>query len=372
MKPGTKRTCWPLAALCLAGCSASELGPEPRDDSTEDVGSLESALGTAAPRRGCEEAVAGGDWTNGFLPYSTSEFTLTFRAWPYGQDENGHPLIDGVVGLSNGPGSRFTDLGPIVRFNPNGSIDARDGGSYVGSFPYKTSEPFEVQMQVNIPSHRYTVWVRHSDAIGKPFELLGSNLAFRSEQSALTQLDNAAVFIDSSSGELQACGFNYQGPDVCTVSRTTWMSRAFPRRSGHFQVEFDALPASADGSGTLDAVIGTASGAPTAFSQLAAIVRFRPDGTLDARNGASYTADRTLHYADTTSYHITMDIDAARGRYSVYVKDPTTDPELPPTQLANDYAFRAEQAGATWFDHLGQFVDGTPGNLYVCSLTVIY
>jgi hypothetical protein len=66
-----------------------------------------------------------------------------------------------------------------------------------------------------------------------------------------------------------------------------------------------------------------------------------------------------------------MDIDATRGRYSVTVKNNET-PNAAPTLLARDYAFRTEQAATTSFDHLGQFIDGGAGAVYVCSLAILY
>lgn len=357
------------------GCTSAPLDSAAIDDvATEDVGTQQSALGTAAPSSGCMDANAGGGWVNGFLPQSTEGLTLTFQNWPYGGDAQGHPVIDGVVGISNGPAARFSDMGPIVRFNPNGYIDARDGDHYTGGFPYKTSEPFEVQMSVDITQHRYTVYVRHNDAIGKPFELLGSNLAFRTEQQAVARLDSVGMFIDSTSGSLDSCRFRYQAPEQCTVSYRdastpdTWRNRAFPPRTGHFVLDFDALPASRDGSATLDAVIGASSGAPTTFRSLGPIVRFRPDGKIDARNGSAYAADVDFSYASVTSYHVSMDMDAANARYSVSV----TAPNAAPVMLAHDYAFRTEQAATKTFDHLGQFIDGGEGSVYVCSMMVRY
>src|SRR2546423_3023987 len=38
--------------------------------------------------------------------------------------------VDAVIGFSRKEAAAFTDLGPIVRFNANGTVDARDGGTY--------------------------------------------------------------------------------------------------------------------------------------------------------------------------------------------------------------------------------------------------
>jgi hypothetical protein len=356
------------------GCGGSvEPGAADGADGDSELGSVASPLGSAANGYGCDPAAnAGAGWSNTFFPQSTQSFEVQFRAWPRGTDASGHPLLDAVAGLSDGPAGAFASLGPIVRFNASGNIDARNGDVYAGGFPYRTFEPYEFQLSVDVPSHTYSVWVRHLDAIGKPFELLADRFAFRSQQNSVTRLDNIGRFVDSSSGELETCGFRYTGPSACSVSRPgEWRSQAFPAKTGRFKLELDATPA-AGASGAIDAVIGTASGAPHAFSALAAIVRFRPDGTLDARNGSVYAADTVFSYADATSYHITLDIDAARGRYSVYVKDSTRPPDAPATSLAHDYAFRSEQAATTSFDHVAQLVDADAGTLDVCSLTVVY
>jgi hypothetical protein len=63
-----------------------------------------------------------------------------------------------------------------------------------------------------------------------------------------------------------------------------------------------------------------------------------------------------------------MDIDTTRHTYSVAVNAPNSAP----VTLAHNYAFRTEQAATTSFDHLGQFIDGGRGAVYVCSMTVLY
>ena len=67
-------------------------------------------------------------------------------------------------------------------------------------------------------------------------------------------------------------------------------------------------------------------------------------------------------------YHIAIDMDIAAATYSVTV----AAPGQAPVALAHDYAFRSEQAHVPSLDHLGQFVDATPGTLSVCALTVVY
>jgi hypothetical protein len=312
---------------------------------------------------------AGDGWVNTFMPQATGSFSVTLRGYP-GTPAT-PPTIDTVVGLSNGSADAFSDLGPIVRFNVNGYIDARDGGQYVGGFPYATGVgPFEFKMDVSIPTHRYTVWVRHLDSPSKPFELLGENLRFRNEQSSVMRLDNVGRFTDSAEGHLETCSFVYSAADACTVSSAgAWSNRAFPAESGQVRIEFVASASSA----SIDAVIGASSGAPTGFTSLAPIVRFRPDGTFDARNGSVYAATTSIAYVPEKPYKFVLEIDMANARYSAMVRDASRPIyDSPYVVIGQDFAFRSEQAHVASLDHLGQFVDGTPGSVSVCNLTIAY
>ena len=58
-------------------------------------------------------------WVNSALPQvETGTFRLEFDATPAATG------IDGVIGLSSGPASDYTNLAAIVRFNSMGTIDA--------------------------------------------------------------------------------------------------------------------------------------------------------------------------------------------------------------------------------------------------------
>jgi hypothetical protein len=210
--------------------------------------------------------------------------------------------------------------------------------------------------------------VRHLDSPNKPWEVLADDLAFRSEQSAMTRINNVAWFVDGGPNEqLQApCSLSYSSSTSCLSADagSGWTSRAFSAQTQPFRLEFFVTPA--DG---IDAVVGASSGAPDAFSDLAAIVRFRPDGTFDARNGADYAADATVQYHVGQQYRIALDIDPTTSTYSAEVYGPGAyDPS---TVIAHDYSFRSEQAGVGSLDHLGQFVDGTSGAVQVCNPTVV-
>jgi hypothetical protein len=354
-----------LSAVALASCGN---GPSDAESAQALAAPLQSAIGTStAPEGACDAvATAGAGWLDTFIPASTDVFTANFRVYPAGQGNPWPPTIDAVIGFSDGPAQRFTDLGPIVRFAPSGYIDARNGDSYVGAFPYRFSDgPYELQLRTDVSTHTYTVWVRHLDAINKPFELLGEDLAFRSEQSAVTRLDSMGRFVDGAQGTIETCRFGYASPTACTQSSAgAWASREFPARMGQLRLEFYAWV----NAGSVDAVVGASHGSPSVFGDLAAAVRFRPDGLIDVRNGGSYAADTSFAYSAGSYYQFAFDIDLPSGHYSVSVAPWGQAAVL----LAHDYAFRSEQLGTTTLDHLGQYVDGDAGFVNACALTIVH
>lgn len=141
-----------------------------------------------------------------------------------------------------------------------------------------------------------------------------------------------------------------------------WGSQAFAAQAGRFHVELDATPS----SGAADAVVGLAAGAPTAFTRLAAIVRFNASGTLDARDGGAYRADAVRAYTAGATYHLRIDVDVRGHRYSAWLRNAAGGYEL----IARDYAFRTEQAAVTALDHVAGEVDAD-GDLEICGFFVI-
>jgi hypothetical protein len=355
-----------LAAVATGGC-----GADSRDTDSE-AGTTAVTTGAIGQSglRACNgpAAVAGGGWQNFAVPETTvagGAFTVQFGAHPNGV--NGTlPTIDGVIGWSDGPANAFTDLGPIVQFNLDGGIALRNGDHYETGSGYRTGEGgVQIQLLIDLGLHQYSGWVRNFNGLNKPFEALGTNLAFRSEQANVTKLNNIAVFVDSPSGELQApCSLSYSSPTACASSPTgVWKNQPFAAQTGVFRLEFIVTPSVAD----IDAVLGATQGTADAFSDLAAIVRFRPDGTIDARNGGAYSAETITRYYAGVPYWVALDIDRPNGTYSASVAYGYDTPSV----IAQDYAFRTEQVNITSIDNLAQFVDETEGSIQVCMLTLV-
>jgi fibronectin type 3 domain-containing protein len=130
------------------------------------------------------------------------------------------------------------------------------------------------------------------------------------------------------------------------LALNVWDNHSFASQGGSFEATFDAVPAAL---GT-DSVIGLSGGAAGAYSDLAAIVRFNPSGTIDARNGGAYAAQNSVTYVAGTSYHFRLEVNVATHQYDVYVTPQGSSEVL----LGQGYAFRSEQSAvanlANWCD----------------------
>ena len=107
-------------------------------------------------------------------------------------------------------------------------------------------------------------------------------------------------------------------------------------QTGAFEVSFDATPL----ADQIDAFTGISAMAPREAGDVAAIVRFNEQGTIDVRNGGAFRADQSLAYSANKPYRVRMVIDVKSRTYSVFV----TPPGQPEVSLAKNYAFRSQQA----------------------------
>jgi len=300
-------------------------------------------------------------WKNNVLPQRSGRFTFTFYVQPTDAE---HRPIDVIYGLANGVADDFTDLGPIVRFNPSGTIDARDGDGYraIATVPYQTTAAYEepldyhIRMDVDLPTHHYSAWVTPP---GGAEIQIANGFAFRTEQQAMTRIDRLSSYADGGYGT----GFFCDGvvtPPVCVdmTSPGSFATTLFPAQNGHFWAEVDATPSAS----SVDAVVGLANGAVNSFGQLAAIVRFNPDGTFDARDGDTYRAAMAASYVAGATYNIFFDVDVPNGTYSAHVQIPGANwPEI-----ASNFRFRTEQTGVASLDAVVEEADA--GALHACDV----
>jgi hypothetical protein len=120
-------------------------------------------------------------------PFSLTNFTVSFDATPTQNQE------DVVIGLSQGAAATYADLAAVVRFNPSGKLDARNGGAYAAqaAVSYVAGASYHVDLDVNMPAHSYNVRVTPP---GQPSVVLAQNYAFRTEQASVAVLANLAKF----------------------------------------------------------------------------------------------------------------------------------------------------------------------------------
>ena len=161
-----------------------------------DIGSMQGC-GFGAP---CYTAPAGGNWINNSFASQSSIFTTEWDATPTAAN------IDGVMGLSNGAQSDFTGFACLTRFNVSGTIDARDGGIYhsAASISYSANTTYHFRLVVNVTAHTYSIYVTPA---GGSEQLVGSNYAFRTEQSGVSSLNNLGLIVDSATGAARLCNF---------------------------------------------------------------------------------------------------------------------------------------------------------------------
>jgi hypothetical protein len=137
-------------------------------------------------------------WQNTAFATQAVPFEASFDATP------NLARMDGVVGLSLGPATAYTSLAAIVRFNPSGFIDARRGGAYAAttSVPYSAGLRYHFRLQIYPATHLYTIFVTPP---GSAEITLGTNFAFRSEQSGLSSFNNWTI--RSEVGSHSVCNF---------------------------------------------------------------------------------------------------------------------------------------------------------------------
>lgn len=125
---------------------------------------------------------------------------------------------------------------------------------------------------------------------------------------------------------------------TCSVGDSSWQSYQIPN-SPVTSITFSATP----NANNMDGVIGFGQVSATTYSDLAAIVRFNPDGFIDARNGEAYVADASVPYVAGNAYNFSLQFNLSSGTYNVTV----TPAGGQAVTLASNYQFRSEQSGTS-------------------------
>lgn len=151
---------------------------------------------------------------------------------------------------------------------------------------------------------------------------------------------------------------------ACVVLRTgtPWWNQEIAAQDGRFHVTLTATPSTT----TTDDVIGLSAGAASQWSDLAAIVRFNPQGKIDVRAGDVYTALVDYPYYAGATYGFRFDVDVSRHTYSVWVNG---------TQLASGVPFRTEQRSVTRLANIASFINpqtsSQTSSVEICGVDVV-
>lgn len=125
-------------------------------------------------------------WQNQSFTAESGEFQVEFEAVP------GAVPIDCCTGIAQGSASDYDDMAAIVRFNPGGQIDVRNGDNYMAdtTINYVEGSSYFFRVAINVETHTYSVYVRIDDASEI---LVADQYAFRTSQSSVASLDTLAV-----------------------------------------------------------------------------------------------------------------------------------------------------------------------------------
>ncbi|HEY9435327.1 MAG TPA: hypothetical protein VI260_28050 [Blastocatellia bacterium] len=324
------------------------------------AGEGRSPLANTGPQQpGCATATSGGSWQNRSFANQTGTFTAEFDATP-----SAFP-INSVVGLSQGAQTAYTGIAAIARFNPDGNIDARNGGVFAAAstISYSANVTYHFRLVVNAQAHTYSIFVTPE---GGSEQTVGANFAFRTEQNTVTGLNNWATFVNASSpGSTTVCDFTISAGPTCVTATAggSWQNRSFTSQSGTFTAEFDATPLAAP----TDTVVGLSQNAQTAYSGFATLARFNLSGSIDARNGGAYAAASTIPYSANVTYHFRLVVNTPAGAYSIFVR-PAGGAEL---TVGTNFAFRTEQNTVASLNNWGAFVNtSATGSSRVCNFMI--
>jgi len=185
-------------SILLSDYNTTNTAADINSDGTVNVLDLSILLShygeSVSPLSSCSASTA--SWQNLTLASQTGTFTATYYMVPSAQG------LDAVTGFSNGPATDYTNLAPIIRFNPTNTFDARDGAVYaaMNTLGYTTGQQYLVKLDINVTNRTYNAYVTPQ---GGAAVQIASNYAFRTEQASVSSLNNLDFI--AAVGAFQVC-----------------------------------------------------------------------------------------------------------------------------------------------------------------------
>jgi hypothetical protein len=259
------------------------------DDYKLSTGILPGGAGPVPPPVTCGTPVA---WANtAFIP-QTGTFTAEFDAVPGGN------LMDGVVGLSNGSASAFTNLACAVQFANDGTIKARNGGAFAASnsVSYTAGTSYRIRMVVNVSNKTYSIFATPA---GGTQQTIGTGYAFRTEQNAVTQLSNRAI-------NTLSCSLAVTNFTATTSASTSLINEQFTSSAANFTVVRGGTWGVSSGRYVLSsaATTGTANGnISVQNTSLSGVFTLTADASAENTTGAFDDFSVIFNYTDANNYY---------------------------------------------------------------------
>jgi hypothetical protein len=323
----------------------------------------------------CVTATAGGSWQNTVMTSETGTFTATFDATPSAAPTNS------TVGLSNGAQTAYANFACLVRFNPTGDIDARNGGAYAAAstIPYSAGVSYHFRVAVNIAAQTYSIFVTPA---GGSELTVGSNYAFRISD---TTLNWYGVFVDvaasGGAGTVTVCNFSTGG----TLPQAA--APVFSPAAGTYPSTQNVSVTSATGGASIRYTTDTSTPSETAGTLYSGPVNITTTTTLKALayesgftdsniTSGTYTINTvtggTLTGTSSDGFHSLAFSPAATGTFTAtFDATPSVSPENAVVALSNGpaTAYTAMSCIAR-FNPTGQ-IDAYNGTAYV-NTTINY
>lgn len=326
---------------------------------------------------------------SGMPPYPTDEYLA--QVW---QGTNVSPTTP--IPSITPPGGEYNSAQQVtltanstdttIYYTLNGSTPTEDSTEYVGPITLSTGATVKaIAIEVDkLPSASIQASYSFSNITATPtFSPVGPELYFGQNVTLSVNNPDATIHYTLDGTEPNALSPSYTSPIEITgtvtvkaiaiapnlqnsgvitqeftqtnqiISGEEWTNYEFDANSSIFAAMWTANVTTSNA----DIVSGFSLHSADSFSDLACIVRFAPNGTIDARNAGVYSATETLNYTPNTDYQFFLVADLTSKTYTVYAKEVSGGSLI---QIANDFAFRSEQSNLESIGNLATFaVEGS-------------
>lgn len=335
----------------------------------------------SSPASGGWTVVPGLDQNNsGMPPLPTDDYLDNIWKNPGATTSVSRPVMipaPGTYGTPQQVSLTCSTSGATIYYTTNGSTPTTASTRYTGPFTVTTTSTIKAFATANSldPSGVQSGDYRIVNLVANPVIAPAGGLFSTAQPATITCATSGATIYYTLDGSTPTTSSSvYSGPVLISSSATlkaiamksgaensavtsatfgigdsyigseAWTNVTFPNQTGQFTIRWNAIP---DGP-NIDGVTGLGPASADGYEDLACITRFASTGVIEARNGGVYSAVNVLRYAAGTMYSFEFNVNMTTKKYSVIV----TPSGGSPVVIAQDYAFRTQQATASMLNHL--------------------